>query len=118
MLWFNGIRRLPAAAPPLLGLAAPVTGAVLGWVVLGQSLSPVQLTGFVVTLGAIAYGATLPARPHAHQRQPAARGSTTFADRPQSLVGPGQVGGLRLCGVLEASAGIGRSPEGGTAGPS
>ena len=59
VLWFNGIRRLPAAAPPLLGLAAPVTGAVLGWVVLGQALSPVQLTGFVVTLAAIAYGATL-----------------------------------------------------------
>ncbi|HEX6567763.1 MAG TPA: EamA family transporter [Acidimicrobiales bacterium] len=61
VLWFNGIRRLPAAAPPLLGLAAPVTGAALGWAILGQSLSPLQLTGFVVTLGAIAYGAALPA---------------------------------------------------------
>jgi probable blue pigment (indigoidine) exporter len=61
VLWFNGIRRLPTAAPPLLGLAAPVTGAVLGWVVLGQSLSPLQLTGFVVTLAAIGYGAALPA---------------------------------------------------------
>jgi probable blue pigment (indigoidine) exporter len=59
LLWFEGIRRLPAAAPPLLGLAAPVTGAVLGWVILGQSLSPVQLAGFVLTLGAIAYGAIL-----------------------------------------------------------
>jgi len=27
--------------------------------VLGQSLSPVQLTGFAITIGAIAYGATL-----------------------------------------------------------
>jgi probable blue pigment (indigoidine) exporter len=61
LLWFNGIRRLPAAAPPLLGLAAPVTGAVLGWVILGQSLSPLQLTGFAITLAAIAYGAALPA---------------------------------------------------------
>jgi probable blue pigment (indigoidine) exporter len=58
-LWFNGIRRLPAPAPPLLGLAAPVTGAVLGWVVLSQELSTVQLIGFVVSLGAIAYGASL-----------------------------------------------------------
>jgi len=48
VLWFNGIRRLPAAAPPLLGLAAPLTGAALGWVVLGQSLSPAQLAGFAV----------------------------------------------------------------------
>jgi probable blue pigment (indigoidine) exporter len=59
VLWFTGIRRLPAPAPPLLGLASPVTGAVTGWLVLDQSLSPVQLAGFVVTLGAIAYGAVL-----------------------------------------------------------
>ncbi|MBA3330372.1 MAG: EamA family transporter [Actinobacteria bacterium] len=64
VLWFNGIRRLPAAAPPLLGLAAPVTGAALGWGILGESLSPLQLTGFVVTLAAIAYGASLRASPH------------------------------------------------------
>ncbi len=59
VLWFNGVRRLPAAAPPLLGLAAPVTGAVAGWVVLGQGMSTLQLTGFVVTLAAITYGATM-----------------------------------------------------------
>jgi hypothetical protein len=35
---FDGIRRLPAMAPPLLGLAAPVRGAAIGWVALGQSL--------------------------------------------------------------------------------
>ncbi len=68
VLWFNGIRRLPIAGPPLLGLAAPITGAVLGWVVLSESLSILQLTGFAVTVGAIAYGATLrtaPAEPAA-----------------------------------------------------
>lgn len=59
VLWINGIRRLPTAAPPLLGLAVPVTGAAVGWAVLGQSLSPAQLTGFVLTLAAIAYGASL-----------------------------------------------------------
>ena len=58
-MWFAGIRRSPTAPPPLLGLAAPVTGAVLGWVVLDQSLSMIQLAGFAVTLGAIAYGAVL-----------------------------------------------------------
>lgn len=57
-LWFNGIRRLPAASPPLLSLAAPLTGAALGWVLLDQSLTPVQIAGFAVTTGAIAYGAT------------------------------------------------------------
>jgi probable blue pigment (indigoidine) exporter len=63
VVWFAGISKLPTAAPPLLGLAAPVTGALLGWVVLDQSLSPAQLTGFAMTLGAIAYGAVLGGRP-------------------------------------------------------
>jgi probable blue pigment (indigoidine) exporter len=62
VLWFSGIQRLPTAAPPLLGLAAPVTGAALGWIVLGQSLSPVQLAGMAATLSAIAYGATVGSR--------------------------------------------------------
>jgi probable blue pigment (indigoidine) exporter len=62
LVWFNGIRRLPSVAPPLLGLAAPVTGAALGWIVLGQSLSPVQLAGFALALGAISYGALQGAR--------------------------------------------------------
>jgi probable blue pigment (indigoidine) exporter len=78
VLWFNGIRRLPAAAPPLLGLAAPVTGAVLGWAVLDQELSPVQLTGFALSIGAIAYGASLQATslaasPAPRTRPPAGR---------------------------------------------
>src|SRR6185295_13801088 len=58
IVWFNGVRRLPPVAPPLLGLAAPITGAALGWAILGQSLSPLQLTGFAITISAIAYGAT------------------------------------------------------------
>ncbi len=59
VVWFNGIRRLPAAAPPLLGLAAPVTGAVLGWVILDQSLTPLQLVGFAIAIGSIVYGASM-----------------------------------------------------------
>ncbi|MFM2079107.1 MAG: hypothetical protein RJA49_2997 [Actinomycetota bacterium] len=57
VVWYDGVRRLPTVAPPLLGLAAPVTGATLGWIVLGQSLSMVQLVGFALTIGAIAFGA-------------------------------------------------------------
>jgi probable blue pigment (indigoidine) exporter len=70
VLWFNGIRKLATAAPPLLGLASPVTGATIGWLVLGQSLSPVQLAGFGITITAIAYGATYAT-------------STGFARRPR-----------------------------------
>lgn len=57
-LWFRGIERLPVPAPPLLGLAAPVTGAALGWLLLGEDLTPLQLLGFAVTIGSITYGAT------------------------------------------------------------
>jgi probable blue pigment (indigoidine) exporter len=59
VLWFNGIHGLPVAAPPLLGLSSAITGVVVGWVALGQSLTSVQSAGFIITLGAIAYGATV-----------------------------------------------------------
>lgn len=85
VLWFNGIRRLPPAAPPLLGLAAPVTGAVLGWVVLGQSLSPLQLIGFALTIAAIAYGAFLstPAPPPSGAIASPTAGTISLAQRPR-----------------------------------
>ncbi|MGE3289332.1 MAG: DMT family transporter [Pseudonocardia sp.] len=57
VVWFEGIRRLPVVAPPLLGLAAPLTGAVLGRVLLGEDLTAAQLAGFALTFAAIAYGA-------------------------------------------------------------
>jgi probable blue pigment (indigoidine) exporter len=82
LLWFTGIRHLPIAAPPLLGLAAPVTGAVLGWAVLGQDLSPLQLAGFAVTLGAIAYGALLP------RQEESAAVSSPATRRPAPLTRP------------------------------
>ncbi len=62
VLWFRGIARLPVAAPPLLGLAAPLTGAAMGWLWLSEDLSLPQLTGFVITAGAILYGAGLGTR--------------------------------------------------------
>jgi probable blue pigment (indigoidine) exporter len=76
VLWFNGIRLLPPAAPPLLGLASPITGAALGWLLLGQDLSPMQLFGFVVTVGAIAYGALI-----ARQHLPEVLGRPLVAER-------------------------------------
>jgi probable blue pigment (indigoidine) exporter len=74
VLWLRGVARLPVVAPPLLGLAAPVTGAVLGWIVLDQGLSATQLVGFGITLGAIAYGALLPLhrQRHVHEVNPSA----------------------------------------------
>lgn len=57
LLWSDGVRRLPVLAPPLLGLAAPLTGAALGWAVLGQDLTALQLLGFAVTGAAVVAGA-------------------------------------------------------------
>ena len=83
-----------SVAPPLLGLAAPATGAATGWVVLGQSLSPVQLTGFAVILGGD--------RPRG-----VARGAVDRRGQPpgrQEAVAVGeQLGGL---GPVDASASI------------
>lgn len=59
VIWFNGIRRLPPQAPPILGLAAPITGATIGWIALNESLTVTQVAGFVVTISAITYAATL-----------------------------------------------------------
>lgn len=61
VIWFNGIRRLPSSAPPLLGLASPITGAAIGWLALHQSLTTWQLIGFAVTIGSIGYGALVSA---------------------------------------------------------
>lgn len=44
-LWFRGIERLPVSSMSFLGLMSPLTATVLGWVVLGQSLSAGQLVG-------------------------------------------------------------------------
>lgn len=77
VLWFSGIRRLPTAAPPLLGLAAPLTGVTLGWLVLDQSLNAVQFVGFAITVGALAHGATL--RPATNPALPASTAPTLEA---------------------------------------
>lgn len=61
-IWFNGIRSLPTQAPPVLGLAAPLTGATLGWMLLGEDLTTIQMLGFAVTITAITYAATLGTR--------------------------------------------------------
>jgi probable blue pigment (indigoidine) exporter len=87
LIWFRGIAGLPVAAPPLLGLAAPITGATLGWIVLDQQLTPLQLLGFAATISAIAWGATLSS--HAPSAAP------TAADPPQRAVAEGSLSASR-----------------------
>ena len=110
VLWFRGIRRLPAVAPPLLGLAAPVTGAVMGWVVLGQALSPVQLVGFGVTVSAIAYGATLggPVPVGCRSGSPAVRVPDADGAPPHrvGVEGPALLGDLHLPATGEVAGDV------------
>jgi probable blue pigment (indigoidine) exporter len=61
-LWFQGIERLPVAALSFLPLLAPLVATLLGWLALGQSLTPTQLVGFAVALASIGAGQLTPRR--------------------------------------------------------
>jgi len=80
MVWFEGVRRLPAAIPPLLGLANPLTAVTAGWLVLGQSLTPVQTIGVLTTITAIVHGSMTASRPHDAQPERPMRAVVHDAD--------------------------------------
>jgi probable blue pigment (indigoidine) exporter len=56
VLWLRGIARLDAAAVSSLLLLSPVTAALLGWLLLGQALTALQLAGGVLVMGSIGLG--------------------------------------------------------------
>ncbi|GAA1719115.1 hypothetical protein GCM10009745_80060 [Kribbella yunnanensis] len=60
VLWFRGITKLPVTSVAVLGLLSPIVAAVLGAALLGQSLGPVELTGFALALAAILAGQISP----------------------------------------------------------
>ncbi|MFD8154208.1 EamA family transporter [Streptomyces sp. NPDC059720] len=62
-LWFRGIGRLSATQVTFLGPLSPLTAAVTGWAALGQALTPVQLVGMALALGATVAGQFVPRRP-------------------------------------------------------
>lgn len=49
-LWFHGVRLLPVSQVSLLVILSPITAAALGWLLLDESLEPLQLTGFLLAL--------------------------------------------------------------------
>lgn len=53
LLWFRGLSRLEPSVVSPLGFLSPMTAVILGWSVLGQSLSPMQLAGMIVVLGSV-----------------------------------------------------------------
>ncbi len=54
-LWFRGIETLGVSVS-FLGLLSPIVATVLGYVILDQSLTVVQLLGAVVVLGSVCVG--------------------------------------------------------------
>ena len=52
-LWFRGVMRLPGAAVSALALLSPLAAAVLGWVVVGESMGVRELLGFALVLGSV-----------------------------------------------------------------
>ncbi|MEV4124923.1 EamA family transporter [Nocardia sp. NPDC049707] len=55
-LWFRAIAEVSATSVAFLGLLSPVSAAVIGWIALGQALSPVQVLGLGIALGGTLLG--------------------------------------------------------------
>lgn len=53
ILWFRGLSRLEPSVVSPLGFLSPAMAVILGWAVLGQQLSPMQIFGIVVVLGSV-----------------------------------------------------------------
>jgi probable blue pigment (indigoidine) exporter len=52
-IWFRGIARLEPSVVSSLGFLSPVTAVLLGWGLLGQSLSAAQLAGMAVVVASV-----------------------------------------------------------------
>ncbi|PCI05705.1 MAG: EamA family transporter [Hyphomicrobiales bacterium] len=56
ILWFRGIAKFEPSIIAPLGFLAPVSAVILGWIVLNQSLSPLQFLGVTIVLGSVWIG--------------------------------------------------------------
>ncbi|WP_299689560.1 EamA family transporter [uncultured Tateyamaria sp.] len=56
VLWFRGIARIDPGAVSALGFLSPLSAVVIGWLLLGQALTLVQIGGALIVLGAIWLG--------------------------------------------------------------
>ncbi|MBX4929537.1 EamA family transporter [Rhizobium binae] len=53
LLWFRGLSRIEPSAAASLGFLSPVIATLLGWLALGQSLTPAQIAGFAMVLASV-----------------------------------------------------------------
>ncbi len=52
-LWFKGIEQLKAWQVSFLGLLSPIVAVFAGFLILGQTLSPIQITGTILTFSCL-----------------------------------------------------------------
>ena len=52
-VYFHGLSKLPPAVIASLGPLSPVTAFILGWIFLGQSMTPLSMLGFVLVIASI-----------------------------------------------------------------
>lgn len=50
VIWFRGISRIEPTKMSVLGFFSPAAAVLLGWVFLGQALTPIQSIGFAFVL--------------------------------------------------------------------
>lgn len=55
-LWFRGIERLGPAAVTNYGFLSPLTAVLLGWIILGEALTVLQIAGAVIVMGCVWIG--------------------------------------------------------------
>ncbi len=63
VLWFRGVARLPASTPAFLGLLSPVLALLLGLMIGGEVLAPLQTAGIFIVLVSIAAALPKAAKP-------------------------------------------------------
>lgn len=90
--WFRGIQRLPVAGVSFLGLLSPLVATGLGWSMLGQSLSHVQVAGALLVVAAV----VLPQLPG---RMRATAKTLSHPEASARCIGPGAAGGTILSTV-------------------
>jgi probable blue pigment (indigoidine) exporter len=89
-IWFWGLERLPAARLSLLSLLSPLVATVIGWAVLDQGLTGVQVLGMVIAFGAVLYGSTARVRPPLDAPRPAGPATARHGAAASRAARPGR----------------------------
>lgn len=83
LLWFRGIRKLPALAVSFLALGSPIVATLLGYVFLQQAMSALQFVGILVILVAVLIAQLRPPDPRRSAFPETARSGNPPAPGPR-----------------------------------